>query len=161
MSAAAALDPDDGAPRALEAGCELCQRDGGLLVARFDALRVVRVEDALHPAFYRVIWNAHVAEFSDLDLAARRLCLDAVTAVEQALRTHLKPAKINLASLGNMVPHLHWHVIARFTDDAHWPQPVWAAVQRQVDDAALRLALPLDELDAEVVEALNALAGAA
>ena len=141
--------------------CELCEQEGGIPVFRNEVLRVIRAQDTDHPAFYRVIWNAHVAESSDLDLAARRLCLDAVTAVEQALRTHLKPAKINLASLGNMVPHLHWHVIARFTDDAHWPQPVWAAVQRQVDDAALRLALPLDELDAEVVEALNALAGAA
>lgn len=152
-----ALDPDDAPPRAGVPGCALCSDDGGLLVARFDALRVIRVEDALHPAFYRVVWNDHVAEFSDLDLAARRLCLDAVTAVEQVLRAALRPAKINLASLGNLVPHLHWHVIARFTDDAHWPQPVWAPAQRPGGDAAARLALPLAELDAQVVAALAAM----
>ena len=42
----------------------------------------------------------------------------------------LQPAKVNLAALGNMVPHLHWHVIPRFADDSHFPQPVWGARQR-------------------------------
>ena len=46
------------------------------------------------------------------------------------LRTVLAPDKINLASLGNVVPHLHWHVIPRFADDAHFPAPVWAARAR-------------------------------
>jgi len=51
-------------------------------------------------------------------------------AVEAALRQTLKPAKINLASLGNQVPHLHWHVIPRFSDDAHFPDAVWATPRR-------------------------------
>jgi diadenosine tetraphosphate (Ap4A) HIT family hydrolase len=50
--------------------------------------------------------------------------------VERALRNELQPDKINLASLGNMVPHLHWHVIARFSDDAHFPSPIWAEARR-------------------------------
>ena len=53
-----------------------------------------------------------------------------VLAVERALRDTLRPEKINLASLGNQVPHLHWHVIPRFADDAHFPDPVWAARRR-------------------------------
>lgn len=161
MTAADALDPDDLPPRPRVAGCELCQGNGGLLVARFDAFRVIRAEDALHPAFYRVIWNEHVAEWTDLAPADRSCIMQAVAKVETVLRTQLKPAKINLASLGNLVPHLHWHVIARFTDDAHWPQPVWAPVQRQTGDAAARLAVPLQALDAEVVKALAALPSAA
>jgi diadenosine tetraphosphate (Ap4A) HIT family hydrolase len=51
--------------------------------------------------------------------------------VEQALREQLQPTKVNVASLGNMVPHVHWHVIARFDWDSHFPSPVWAAAQRE------------------------------
>ena len=50
--------------------------------------------------------------------------------VEQAIRAVLQPDKINLACLGNMTPHLHWHVIPRFVEDAHFPQPVWGQQQR-------------------------------
>ena len=72
--------------------------------------------------------------------------MDAVTVVEQALREHLVPTKINLAALGNMVPHLHWHVIARFAWDSHFPAPVWASAQRERDsaqEAVLRERLPV------------------
>ena len=78
----------------------------------------------------------------------------AVNVVELILRAQLQPAKINLAALGNVVPHLHWHVIARFDWDARWPAPVWAAAVRDVPDAASRLAVPLDVLDAHVAAAL-------
>jgi diadenosine tetraphosphate (Ap4A) HIT family hydrolase len=53
-----------------------------------------------------------------------------VFAVEAALRGLMRPDKINLASLGNLVPHLHWHVIPRFGDDPHFPAPIWAAPRR-------------------------------
>lgn len=111
--------------------CSLCDSDGGVLVHRAGLFRVVRADEAGFPAFYRVIWNAHAGEFSDLDATHRQLCMDAVVAVEQALREQLQPTKINIASLGNMVPHLHWHVIARFEWDSHFPSPVWAAAQRE------------------------------
>ena len=110
--------------------CALCDADGGVRVWRGEKLRVIRAEEAGFPAFYRVVWNAHVAEFSDLSPAARGDCMEAVACVEQALREHLAPTKINIAALGNMVPHLHWHVIARFDWDSHFPAPVWAPAQR-------------------------------
>ena len=139
-----------------QAGCELCEQEGGIPVFRNDALRVIRAQDADHPAFYRVIWNAHVAEWSDLSAAERDTMMAAVLLVETVLRNCLKPTKVNLASLGNVVPHLHWHVIARFDWDARWPAPVWAPAQRQVPDAEQRLALPLKELDQRVAFALKA-----
>jgi diadenosine tetraphosphate (Ap4A) HIT family hydrolase len=67
---------------------------------------------------------------TDLPPADRGHCLRVVFAVEQALRDTHGPDKINLASLGNQVPHLHWHVIPRFADDAHFPDAVWAARRR-------------------------------
>ena len=98
-----------------------------MLVWRGERLRVIRANEVGFPAFYRVVWNAHVAEFSDLSASERAHCMDVVVAVEQALREHLSPTKVNVAALGNMVPHLHWHVIARFEWDSHFPSPVWAA----------------------------------
>jgi diadenosine tetraphosphate (Ap4A) HIT family hydrolase len=125
--------------------CPLCVEDGGELVWRGEHLRVIRANEAGFPAFYRVVWNAHVAEFSDLSAAERAHCMDVVVAVEQALREHLSPTKVNIAALGNMVPHLHWHVIARFDWDSHFPAPVWAAAQRPsplAQEDAVRSRLP-------------------
>jgi diadenosine tetraphosphate (Ap4A) HIT family hydrolase len=125
--------------------CPLCVDEGGALIWRGDKLRVIRADESGFPAFYRVVWNAHVPEFSDLSRADRVLCMDAVTVVEQALRQHLSPTKVNIATLGNMVPHLHWHVIARFDWDSHFPAPVWAAAQRPISSAhelAVKARLP-------------------
>ena len=117
--------------------CPLCETDGGLLVIRRGPLRVIQASEAGFPAFYRVVWNRHVAEFSDLSPAERGSCMDAVVAVERVLRAELLPTKINLAALGNMVPHLHWHVIARFDWDSHFPAPVWGGPQRPLDAGKL------------------------
>lgn len=128
--------------------CPLCSDDGGALVWRGERLRIIRAQEAGFPAFYRVVWNAHVAEFSDLPAADRVHCMDAVVLVEQALRQHVSPTKVNIAALGNIVPHLHWHVIARFDWDTHFPAPVWAAAQREraIDkEAALSERLPAME----------------
>lgn len=120
------------------AGCPLCEGDGGRVVVATPRWRLVHGGEADFPGFYRVIWNEHVAEFSDLAASDRTACMDAVVAVEQALRRHLAPAKINVASLGNMVPHVHWHVIARFAWDSHFPGAVWAAAQRAPDPRRLQ-----------------------
>jgi diadenosine tetraphosphate (Ap4A) HIT family hydrolase len=120
------------------AGCPLCEAAGGQVVFQGNKFRVVRAGEAGFPAFYRVVWTDHVPEFSDLAVEDRRTCMDAVVAVERILREHLSPTKVNVASLGNAVPHLHWHVIARFDWDSHFPAPVWAAAQR--DAPANRLA---------------------
>jgi diadenosine tetraphosphate (Ap4A) HIT family hydrolase len=118
-------------------GCELCDGAGGEELYRNAHLRVVLVDDAQYPGFCRVIWNAHVKEMTDLPPTSRSAMMQMVMKVESALRETLNPDKINLASLGNMTPHLHWHVIPRFNDDAHFPSPVWAAAQRQPDTAVL------------------------
>lgn len=105
--------------------CELCSQPGGKIVWKDEFARVVLVGDADHPGFCRVIVNDHVKEMTDLKPAARDRLMRIVYEVEEALRALLEPDKVNLASLGNMVPHLHWHVIPRFRDDPHFPNPVW------------------------------------
>jgi len=62
---------------------------------------------------------------------------NAVWAVEAAQREVMQPEKVNLATLGNMTPHVHWHVIPRFLDDRHFPSPVWAEPRRSADVASL------------------------
>ena len=127
--------------------CELCSRTGGELLWRDDKCRVVHVTEPGYPGFCRVIWDAHVKEMTDLSDSDSIHLMEVVFAVESVLRELLAPEKINLASLGNQVPHLHWHFITRYADDPHFPQPIWAnpqrpaSVAREVNTAALASAL--------------------
>lgn len=127
--------------------CELCIGTGGSVLWRDSRCRVIRVEEPGYPGFCRVIWNAHVREMRDLAAADRAHCMAVVFGVEQALHKLMHPDKINLASLGNLVAHLHWHVIPRFADDPHFPQPIWGVRQRKIggersiDPAALAAAI--------------------
>ena len=139
-----------------EPGCELCDLAAPMTVYADSKLSVIIVDDANYPGFSRVIWRDHVREMSDLARDDRLLLNDAVHEVEQAVREVMKPTKVNVASLGNVVPHLHWHVIPRYTDDAHFPAPVWAAAVRQTepDTLAARRAL-LPELADAIARRMN------
>lgn len=125
--------------------CELCNSPGGELIWRNERCRVVLAAEPDYPGFCRVVWNAHVAEMTDLSPADRAHLMEVVFAVEQAVRESLSPDKINLASLGNVVPHLHWHVIPRFRDDRHFPASIWGPSARPAspkrDSSALATAL--------------------
>jgi len=114
--------------------CELCEQPGDVIVHNQD-WRVVLVNDTHYPGFCRVIWNQHVKEMTDLSADQRGRFMEAVWQVEAAIREVMQPHKVNLASLGNVVPHLHWHVIPRFTDDMHFPNPIWGQVERSVTDS--------------------------
>jgi diadenosine tetraphosphate (Ap4A) HIT family hydrolase len=135
--------------------CELCESDGGTIIWRDERVRVVRVADPDYPDFCRVIWNDHVREMTDLAPTDRVHLLRVVLAVEGALRNLLNPAKINLASLGNMTPHLHWHVIPRFEDDRHFPRPVWAEPLRKNLNNVSRPQVSNEILSGEVARILG------
>jgi len=115
--------------------CPLCHDNGGAMLWYDDALRVVDAHADGYPGFTRVIWQAHVREMTDLSVADRLRLMNAVWIVERVQRDVLSPDKINLASLGNMTPHLHWHVIPRWRDDRHFPDAVWAALPEGRDAA--------------------------
>lgn len=110
--------------------CELCDQIGGTLIWQDDFCRVVLVEDIDYPGLCRVIWNRHIKEMTDLSSPDRQHFMTTVFTVEEALREVLQPDKINLASLGNLTPHLHWHIIPRYRHDKHFPQPIWGTAQR-------------------------------
>ncbi|MCF2134915.1 MULTISPECIES: HIT family protein [Burkholderiaceae] len=113
------------------ASCVFCAQEGGTVWWRDAWLRVIEADEPDYPGFCRLVWNAHVTEFSDLSAEEREHLIRALAALERALRATLNPDKINIASLGNMVAHQHWHVIPRFADDPHFPAPVWAARCRE------------------------------
>ena len=125
------------APKLTLPGCPLCDADGGLLVVRLPACRVIRADEPGFPALYRVVLNDHVAEWSDVSDADQADVMRVVNTVERGMRELLHPTKINLAALGNVVPHVHWHVIARFDWDSHFPAPIWAQPQRAVEPGQL------------------------
>jgi len=131
-------------------GCPLCDGPGGVPVFDGPKFRVIRAQEPGFPAYYRLVWNDHVAEFTDLAGPDRERCMAAVAEVELLLRSHLRPDKVNLAALGNAVPHLHWHIVARFAWDSHFPAPVWATSTRGAlpqDLAAVERLLPALEAD--------------
>ena len=111
--------------------CEFCNSPGGAVLWQNALCRVVRVDEPDYPGFCRVILKRHAREMTDLDATEREALMAVVYAVEEAVRETMGPDKMNLASLGNMTPHVHWHVIPRFVDDRHFPTPVWGAPRRE------------------------------
>ncbi len=124
--------------------CQLCREAGGELLWEDELCRLVLVADADYPGYCRIVWQRHMAEMTDLDAAERRHLMAVVFAAETALRIAVRPDKVNLASLGNVVPHLHWHVVPRWRNDRHFPNAVWSPPMREaaprtaVDSGILR-----------------------
>ena len=119
------MSSNSGAPNSPDPNCGFCAQAGGDVLWKDDFARVILTDEAEHPGFCQVVLNRHTKEVTDLSEADRFRLMGIVFAVEQAQRHLLSPEKVNLASFGNQVPHVHWHVIPRFTDDPHFPNPTW------------------------------------
>lgn len=139
----------------LPTNCELCREDGGEVLLRTKAWRVVLVDEPAFPGFCRVVWNQHVMEMTDLTAAQRAAFMEVVWRVERCIRDELRPTKINLASLGNFTPHLHWHVIPRWENDTHFPRPIWGEALRP--NGLMRTGDALQSLKIHLTNAITAL----
>lgn len=117
--------------------CALCVPTGHDILWQDDFCRVVLLNDVDYPAYCRVELLSHVKEMTDLPPAERARVMKTVFAVELAIREVLNPDKINLASLGNKTPHMHWHVIPRFESDKHFPNSHWGEAVRNHTTAGL------------------------
>lgn len=117
--------------------CPLCLPSEHTVLWQDAFSRVVLLDDVDYPAYCRVEWLTHVKEMTDLKPALRDHMMKVVFAVETALREVMKPDKINLASLGNMTPHLHWHVVPRYQVDRHFPASHWAPPMREAQPEPL------------------------
>jgi diadenosine tetraphosphate (Ap4A) HIT family hydrolase len=121
--------------------CPLCKEalkpEEGQLIWQGDDCRIMMVNDPDLPGFCRVIWNHHVTEMSDLSHGQREHLMTLVYAVEEVIRQVMHPDKVNLAALGNMVPHIHWHVIPRYQDDVFFPGSVWSNKTQETPEPTL------------------------
>jgi len=131
--------------------CPLCHPEGEEVIWQDEFCRVILVNDAHYPGFCRVVLNRHVPEMTDLPPLERQRMMVTVMKLETVIRNVLNPDKINLASFGNMVPHVHWHVIPRWQGDRHFPEPVWGTVQR---DAANPPSVDLVTLKQQIASVL-------
>lgn len=122
-------------------GCVLCEPSPNIVLWQDTFCRVVLLNDADYPAYCRVELIAHIKEMTDLQPADRAKTMKVVFAVETAVREVIQPDKINLASLGNKTPHMHWHIIPRFENDKHFPNSHWGAALRSEKASALTQAL--------------------
>ena len=90
--------------------------------------RVLVIKDANYPWLLLVPRRVDVRELIDLDDVEQAQLTTEINRVARALKDVTKPDKLNIAALGNAVPQLHIHIIARRTSDAAWPRPVWGVV---------------------------------
>lgn len=97
-----------------------------LPIAEWTLSRVLRMNDISYPWLILVPRRANCREISELPSGDRHRLIDEIARASEALQRDCRPEKINIGALGNMVPQLHIHVIARFTTDPAWPRPVWS-----------------------------------
>ena len=123
----------------MNSNCPLCTTDGGELLWKNEEMRVILANEPEFPGFCRIVWNDHVAEMSDLSIDQRARLHHILILVEKVLLEVMQPDKVNLAALGNMVPHLHWHLIPRYQADVCFPASVWSEKQRESNHAHLEM----------------------
>ena len=138
--------------------CVLCHPQKENVVWKNKELRIIQVDDPLFPGYFRVILNKHIAEMSDLTDDERQLLEKVLLTVEKVVREQMQPDKINWAQFGNMVPHLHWHIIARYRDDSHFPESIWGLKQREVaEEKVQQLKTKANNAAVEIQNRLNRL----
>lgn len=98
--------------------------------------RVLVIKDAHYPWLLLVPRRPDITEIIDLDDVEQAQLMTEVSRVARALKDITKCDKLNIAALGNLVPQLHIHIIARRTSDAAWPRPVWGVMPPLANDAA-------------------------
>jgi diadenosine tetraphosphate (Ap4A) HIT family hydrolase len=101
-------------------------------IADWDLCRVALRNEKTWPWLYLVPRRADIRETYELTPDDQAHLMHEISRAARALQFVYKPEKINVAALGNMVPQLHVHVFARFTDDPAWPKPVWALQRDEV-----------------------------
>jgi len=95
----------------------------------------------IHPSpipWLKIFTNHPYKEMSQLPKELRYEIYELLDTIEREMISFYNPTKINIASFGNYLPHLHWHIMARFEDDTHYPEPMWGEQQR--DEKPLNIA---------------------
>lgn len=118
-----------GEPEGTPPICSMCSKwddEPELRIAELEFCRVMLNRDQFFPGYTFVFTKSHVTELFHLDRHTRGAVMEEVAEVAANLYNLFKPDKINYELIGNMVPHIHWHLVPRFRTDALWPRTVWA-----------------------------------
>lgn len=113
----------------LKTECPMCRRwkeEQDLRIIELPHSYVTLNRDQFFPGYTLLFTKDHVTELFHLDGTVRSSLMEEVSAVAEVLYGIYQPAKINYELLGNMVPHIHWHIVPRFSSDPLWPRPIWA-----------------------------------
>lgn len=103
---------------------------------------LIRVEiEVSEIPWLKVFSTAQRKEFSECSSEEKMMIFKALDLIEKEMLSYYQPVKINLASFGNYVPQVHWHIMARFQEDSFFPEPMWGQKQREG-----RLELPSFEI---------------
>ena len=98
-------------------------------LADWSLSRVLLKNNANYPWFILVPRQSNIQDIDQLPQALQHTLMDEIARLSSIVKTHFQPDKLNVGALGNMVPQLHIHVIARFTHDQLWPHGVWQTSQ--------------------------------
>ena len=112
-----------------DAACVMCgtygRSDGPLHIADLALSRVFLHEDQFFPGYVLLVLRRHVTELYDLPAPQRAALMEEVSRVAQALARSFHPVKMNYELLGNLVPHIHWHLVPRLATDPGLRAPIW------------------------------------
>ena len=97
-----------------------------LRIAELERCYVLLNRDQFFPGYTFVVTKDHVTELFHLDREVRQDVMEEVSMMAASLYNLFKPVKMNYELLGNMVPHMHWHLVPRFAVDPLWPRPIWS-----------------------------------
>ncbi len=109
--------------------CPMCSRwdtDRDLRIVELTHSYVILNRDQFFPGYTLLFTKSHVTELFHLEAAVRAELTEEVAIVAKAIYDVFRPTKINYELLGNMVPHMHWHLVPRFASEPLWPRPIWA-----------------------------------
>jgi len=96
--------------------------------------KLIKVEvEAFEIPWIKIFTQEHIKEFSQCSSELRLYIFEIINIIEKAMLKDLNPDKINIASFGNYVPHVHFHVQARYKSDSYFPEPTWGTKQRDMD----------------------------
>jgi diadenosine tetraphosphate (Ap4A) HIT family hydrolase len=115
--------------------CPMCRRwddDRDLRIVELEHSRVILNRDQFFPGYCLLFTRSHVTELFHLEPGPRAGLMEEVSRVARALDDVFRPTKINYELLGNMVPHMHWHLVPRFASEPLWPRPIWAEPHAEV-----------------------------
>ena len=115
--------------------CPMCHRwndDSDLKIIELSHSYVILNRDQYFPGYTLLFTKHHATELFHLDRGVRGALMEEVSREAEALYTVYSPAKINYELLGNMVPHIHWHIVPRFSSEPLWPRPIWAEPHQEL-----------------------------